>query len=139
MGNPDLREIIQVGWEIQSVARQAEEHLRKFLPDEPYGFNGLFGIGERVSRACNPRYRDPGFLFEDLLRVAKRLIRRKHGAGDPRTALVHTVVFPVAVVASYVAMRSHRQVKPPALTFHFRVEAGMSIEIQVDFHVRILS
>ena len=132
MGDLELRQFIQIGRQPQAVGGQAQQEVRKPLPNQANGFQGLFGVGERVSRAGDARHGDAGLFLQDLFQVGDGLLGLEHRAGDPGAALVDAIILAVAIIAHDVALRRHRQVHPAAFALDRHIEAWMSIGIQHD-------
>ena len=132
VGDLELRQFVQIGRQAQAVGGQAQQEVRKPLANQANGLQGLFGVGERVSRAGDARHGDAGLGLQDLFQVGDGLLRLEHRAGDPRAALIDAIVFPVAIIAQDVALGRHRQVHPAAFALDRHIEAWMSISIQHD-------
>ena len=83
VGDLKLRQFVQMGRQAQAVGGQAQQEVRKPLANQANGLQGLFGVGERVSRAGDARHGDAGLGLQDLFQVSDGLLRLEHRAGDP--------------------------------------------------------
>jgi hypothetical protein len=134
VGDLEVRQVIKIRGQPQAVGGQAQQEIRKPLPDEANGLQGLFGVGERVSRSGNTRHGDAGLFLQDLLKIGDGLLGLEHRAGDPGPAFVDAIILAVAIIAHDVALGRHRQVYPAAFALHRHIEAWMSIRIYISIH-----
>ena len=129
MGDLDLGQRLDIRADSHPVGRNAEKDIGKLPPDRAQGCHRLVPVGERVAGTGDTGHRDPRFLVDDLAHVDPRLFRGENRAGNARTRLVHTVVFPVAEIAFDIAFRSDGQVDASILTLGIRVKTGVAMEV----------
>ena len=141
MGRPRFRRSRRGSRRSQPIGGKAQKNMRKFLPQEAHRPEGFLGVCKRVSRAGDSGDRYPRLALQDFFHVPGGLHRGKYRACHPRPALVDTVIFAVAIVASDVALRRNGQMNAAVESLASALKQGWRLKssamfISVSFLIR---